>query len=117
MVTETRDRLALELRMAGESLIGQPTIDAYNLLTRTFATLNRAGMASVVDPGSLTLNVICDRFEQTGSITLEPEEVAHLRQVIANADAGIHRVPLQQFDKAVAEVKAFFVLVGGIDEG
>jgi hypothetical protein len=117
MVTETRDRLALELRMAGESLIGQPTIDAYNLLTRTFATLNRAGMASVVDPGSLTLNVICDRFEQTGSITVEPEEATHLRQVIAEADAGIHRIPLQKFDKAVAEVKAFFVLVGGSDEG
>lgn len=44
MATESRDRLALELRMAGESLIVCPSIDAYNTLSKMLAALNRAGL-------------------------------------------------------------------------
>lgn len=107
MVTETRDRLALEIRMAGESLIGKPSVDSYNILAKMFAALNRAGMADVVDPGSRTLHAICDRYEQNRAITVEREEAESLRQVIANVDGALHRVPLQRFAKAVAEVEIF----------
>lgn len=111
MVTETRDRLALQIRMAGESLIAQPTIDAYNTLSKMLAALSRAGLyAAVVDPGSRIMGAICDRFEQTGHITMEPEEAAGLRQAIADIDAGLHRIPVQRFARAVAEVEAFFAV-------
>jgi len=112
MATESRDRLALELRMAGESLIAQPTIAAYNTLSKILASLNRAGMQdSLLDPGTNLLNGICDRFEQSGAITVECEEAAQLRQALANIDAGLHRVPLQRLALAVAEVEAFFAVV------
>jgi hypothetical protein len=108
MVAETRDRLALEIRMAGEYLIGHPSIESYNTLSKMFAALNRGGMgANLVDPGANVLNGVCDRFEQTGGITVEPEEAARLRQVIADIDAGLHRIPLQRFAHAVAEVEVF----------
>ncbi|SFD84197.1 hypothetical protein [Massilia yuzhufengensis] len=111
MATETRDRLALEVRMAGESLIARPSIDAYNTLSKILASLNRAGLtAQLLDPVTDTMNVICDRYEQSSSITVETQETAQLRQALANVDAGLHRVPLQRLARAVAEVEAFFVI-------
>ena len=117
MVTETRDRLALEIRMAGETLISRPTVDTYNTLSKMFAALNRAGLADIVDPGSQTMNKICDRYERTGGITVEAEEATGLRQVIADVDANIHRIPLQRFDQAVTDVEVFFAVVNETEKG
>jgi hypothetical protein len=112
MVGETRDRLALEIRMAGEHLIGGSSIESYNTLSKMFAALVRAGMdAHLVDPGSKIMGAICDRYEQAGSITVEPEEAAGLRQAVADIDAGLHRIPLQRFARAVAEVETFVAVV------
>jgi hypothetical protein len=116
MVTETRDRLALEIRMAGETLIGRPTIDSYNLLAKMFAALNRAGMAAVVDPRSWTLHTICDRYEQSRTITVVREEAETPRQVIANVDAALYRVPLQRFTKALAEVEVLASALAGASQ-
>lgn len=111
MVTATRDRLALEIRMAGELLALRPTIDAYNTLSKMLAALDRAGMRpDLLAPGTTLMNAICDRFEATGAITVEREEAAGLRQVAANIDAALHRLPLQRFNRAVAEVEAFFAV-------
>jgi hypothetical protein len=57
------------------------------------------------------MNDICDRYEQTGAITVEAEEARHLRQVIAAIDASLPRIPLQRLNRAVAEVEAFFAVV------
>lgn len=114
MAAESRDRLALELRMAGESLIARPSIDAYNTLSKMLAALNRAGLQdTLLDPATNILNAICDRYEQSSSITVEPEEAEELRQSLANIDAGLHRVPLQRLARAVAEVEVFFAV--GVD--
>jgi len=111
MVTETRDRLAMECRMAGEVLIVRPSIDAYNILSKMLAALSRAGMhTDLLKPGTAIMNRICDRFEHSGAITVECEEAAGLRQVTANIDAALHRLPLQRFNRAVAEVEAFFAV-------
>lgn len=111
MMTMTRDRLAMEIRMAGESLAALPTIDAYNTLSKMLASLNRAGMRpDLLAPGTALMNRICDRYEQSGAITVEREEAAGLRQVVANIDAALHRLPLQRFNRAVAEVEAFFAI-------
>lgn len=111
MVTATRDRLALEIRMAGELLSLRPTIDAYNTMSKMLAALSRAGMRQdLLEPGTALMNRICDRYEATGAITVEREEAAGLRQVAANIDAALHRLPLQRFNRAVAEVEAFFAV-------
>ena len=111
MMTMTRDRLALEIRMAGVSLAALPTIDAYNTLSKMLAALDRAGMRpELLALGTALMNRICDRFEHSGAITVEREEAAGLRQVVANIDAALHRIPLQRFNRAVAEVEAFFAL-------
>lgn len=113
MTAESRDRLALELRMAGESLIAGPSIDAYNTLSKILASLNRAGLAvQLLAPATDTLNGICDRYEQSNSITVESEEAAQLRQALAIIDASLHRVPLQRLARAVAEVEAFVRIQG-----
>jgi len=112
MVTETRDRLATEIRMAAEVLAARPTVDAYNTMSKMLAALNRAGMrAGLLAPGTALMNRICDRYEQTEAITVECEEASGLRQVAANIDAALHRLPLQRFNRAVAEVEAFFAVV------
>jgi hypothetical protein len=108
MVTATRDKLALEMRMAGETLIGRPSIDAYNTLSKIFAALERAGMRTdLVRPGSRIMCAICDRYEETRTITVGREEATGLRQAVADIDAGLHRVPLQRLERAVAEVEVF----------
>lgn len=110
MVAETRDWLALEIRIAGESLIARPSIDSYNVLSKMFAVLSRAGMDDdLVNTGSRIMGRICDRYEDMRSIT-ESEEAAGLRQAVVDIDAGLHRVPLQRLERAVAEVEVFFVV-------
>jgi len=110
MVTETRDRLALQIRMAGESLIEHPSIDAYNTLSKMLASLNRAGMVpALLNRGTNVMNTICDRYEQSRHITVESEEAATLRQTIADIDAALHRLPVQRFSVAVAEVEVFYL--------
>lgn len=116
MTIETRDRCALQIRMAGETLIESPNTENYNVLAKMFASLNRAGLAEVVDPGARVMRSICDRYEQTGAINVEPEEAACLRQTIANADTAIHRIPLQRFARAVAEVEVFCVVTDPADK-
>lgn len=116
MGTESRDKLALEIRMAGETLIARPSVDAYNTLSKILASLNRAGLSdTLLDPATDLLNSICDRYEQTSLITVKSEEAESLRKAIANIDAGLHRVPLQRLARAVAEVEAFFALVDPSD--
>jgi len=111
MVTETRDRLALQIRMAGESLIEQPSIDAYNTLSKMLASLNRAGMASaLLDRGTNVMNTICDRYEQSRHITVESEEAVSLSENIADIDAALHHLPVQRFNKAVGDVETFFTI-------
>lgn len=108
MFTETRDRLAMEMRMAGGTLVNRPSIDSYNTLSKIFAVLTRAGMASdIVSPGAKIMCAICDRYEETRAITVECEETDGLRQAIANIDAGLHRIPLQRIAQAVVEVEVF----------
>lgn len=117
MTVETRDRLALQIRMAGESLIGQPSIDSYNTLSKMLASLVRAGMnGHLVEPASVVMNLICDRYEQCRLITVEPEEATRLRQAVADIDAGLHRVPLQRLERAVAEVEVFAAVTDPSDE-
>jgi hypothetical protein len=113
MTIETFDRLALELRMAGEALIAYPTIDTYNALSKMFATLNRAGMeGGAFDLATGTMNAICDRFETAGAISVSPDDAEQLRTAIFSIEPALPKLPVNRLRQALADVAAFCVTVG-----
>lgn len=113
MVTETHRRLALELRMSGESLIARPSVEAFNQLSKMFAALCNAGMAGeAIDLATGTMSDICDRYERVGKIGVKDCEAVQLRLAIARIDGRLALLPVNKFLKAVAEVEVFCATVG-----
>jgi hypothetical protein len=113
MVTETHRRLALELRLAAEALIGAPSPVTYNTLSKMLAALNRAGMvAPALDRATDTLNAVVDRFERVGKVGLKDAEAAALRQAVAGIDGAMVRIPVNKFSEAVAAVEVFCDAIG-----
>jgi hypothetical protein len=113
MVTETHRRLALQLRMAGETLIERPSPDAFNQLSKMFAALCNAGMAGeAIDLATDTMSDICDRYERVGKVGVNECEAEWLRLAIASIDERLPLVPVNKFKKAVAEVELFCATVG-----
>lgn len=113
MVTETHRRLALELRLAGEALIGAPSPVTYNTLSKMLAALKRAGLASSsLDHANDTMGDIVDRFERVGKVGLKESEAAALRQAIAGIDGSMARIPVNKLSEAVAAVEIFCASVG-----
>lgn len=108
MVTETHRRLALELRLAGEALIGAPSVDTYNQLSKMLAALNYAGMAGeALDLATETMSAICDRYARVQRIGVSEPEAAALRLAIDSIDAQLPRIPLNRFAASVAQVEIF----------
>lgn len=113
MVTETHRRLALERRMAGESLIAAPSVDAFNQLSKMLAALCNAGMAGeAIDLATDTMSDICDRYERVQKIGVSELEGEWLRLAIASIDDRLPMIPVNRFAKAVAEVEMFCATVG-----
>jgi len=113
MTTETYQRLALQLRMAGEALITHPVPDTYNQLSKMFAALARAGMGGDdLDLANDALSDICDRFAEEGRIRITDVEAEHIRMAIANLDAQLPAVAVNHLRQAVAEVEVFCASVG-----
>lgn len=113
MVTETHRRLALELRMAGEALIGSPSVDTFNQLSKFLAALCNAGMAGeAIDLATDTMSDICDRYERAQKIGVSELEAEWLRLAIASIDDRLPLIPVNRFEKAVAEVAVFCATVG-----
>lgn len=113
MVTETHRRLALELRMAGESLIARPSVDAFNQLSKMLAALCNAGMAGeAIDLATDTMGDVCDRYEHVNKIGVNELEAERLRLAIASIDDRLPLIPVNRFAKAVAEVEVFCATVG-----
>ena len=113
MVTETHRRLALQLRMAGETLIVSPSVDAFNQLSKMLAALCNAGMAGeAMDLATGTMGNICDRYERVKKIGASEIEAERLRLAIASIDDRLPLIPVNRFLKAVAEVEVFCATVG-----
>jgi hypothetical protein len=113
MVTETHRRLALELRLAGETLINRPSPDAYNQLSKMFAALARAGMAGDMMTLAVdTMTDVCDRYERVGKVGVNECEAEWLRTAIASIDGRLAMLPVNKFAQAVAEVEVFCATVG-----
>lgn len=113
MVTETHRRLALELRLAAEALIGAPSTVTYNTLSKMLAAPNRAGMVTPsLDRATDTLNAVVDRYERIGKVGLKDAEAAALRLAVAGIDGAMARIPVNKFSEAVAAVEIFCDAVG-----
>jgi hypothetical protein len=116
MTQETFDRLALQMRMAGEALIACPSVDTYNGLSKILATLNRAGLrGSAFDLGTDTMNAICERFEADGAISVTGDEAEQLRTAIFSIEPALPKLPLNRLQKALAEVAIFCAQLGLTD--
>lgn len=113
MGTETHRRLALELRMAGETLIARPSIDAYNILSKMLAALSRAGLVGeAMDLANGAMLEICDRYERVNKVGVSECEAERLRLAIASIDDRMPLIPVNRFERAVAEVEIFCATVG-----
>ncbi len=113
MVTETHRRLALELRLAVETLIAAPDPDTYNTLSKMLAALKRAGLDSTaLDCANDTMSDIVDRFERIGRVGLKESEKASLRQAAAGIDGSLARIPVNKFAEAVAAVEVYCAAAG-----
>ena len=113
MTTEPHRRLALELRLAAETLISAPSPESYNTLSKMLAALNRAGLKfPAVDEATNTMNAICDRFERVGKVGVSLTEAAELRRAIARIDGAMWRIPVNLFAEAVAAVEVYCVAIG-----
>ncbi|TDY35116.1 hypothetical protein [Janthinobacterium sp. 75] len=113
MVTETHRRLALELRLAVETLIGAPSTDAFNALSKMLAALCNSGMKGwAIDLATETMCHICDRYERMGRIGLKDCEAVRLRSAMGGIDGRLPYIPVNKFDIAVAEVAAFCTSIG-----
>jgi hypothetical protein len=113
MVTETHRRLALELRMSTETLINQPTVEAFNRLSKMFAALCHAGLVGEpINQATDVMCVICDRYERVDRIGLKEAEAESLRQSVAAIDGALPKIPVNKFKEAVAMVEAFCITVG-----
>lgn len=112
MMRETHRRLALELRLAVESLVGAPSPESYNVLSKMLAALRRAGInAEMLEPATSTMNHICDRFELMGEVDLSGNEATTLRQQAGALEQLLPRLPVNVFARAVAEVEALCAIV------
>lgn len=113
MVTETHRRLALELRLAGETLIAAPAPSSYNTLSKMLAALSRAGMTdSALHNANSTMSDVVDRYERVGKVGLKDTEAAALRQAIAGIDARLGRLPVNKLAEAIAAVEIYCADVG-----
>lgn len=113
MTTETHQRLALQLRMAGEALITSPTPDTYGQLSRAFAALARAGLAGeAMDLGNDALSDICDRYEETAVLSVTELEAEWIRASLASIDDALPLVAVADLKQAIKEVEVYCASVG-----
>jgi hypothetical protein len=108
MMQETHRRLALELRLAVESLAGAPSPDSYNVLSKMLAALSRGGIRlAALETATATMNQICDRYERVGKVGLKDDEAQALRHAVALIEATLPKMPVNVFARAVAEVEIY----------
>lgn len=113
MVTETHRRLALELRLAVEALIGAPSPETYNTLSKMLAALSSAGLTiPALDDATATLNAVCDRYERVNKVGVSNAEATALRTSIARIDGAMWRIPVNVFAEAVASVEVHCAALG-----
>lgn len=113
MMTETQRLLALQLRMAVEAIIGAPSVDTFNTLSKIFAALCACGMVGdAINLATDTMGGICDRYERVRRVGVNEGEAAALRLAAACIDARLSMIPVNKLRRAITEVQLFCDSVG-----
>jgi hypothetical protein len=108
MTATVHRRLALEIRLAVETLVGAPSPDSYNTLSKMLAALAGAGMkCEALTRATDTMNMVLDRYERIGKIGLSGDEIRALRESIAVLDGRMALIPVNRIAEAVAQVEVF----------
>ena len=103
--SNTRDNLALELRLAVENLILAPSPISYNEVSKMLATIYRTGARGEgLDLASDALTLICNRFERVHKVGVSEAEAEQLRRGAAGLDEMLAHIPLNKFVEAVSVV-------------
>jgi hypothetical protein len=105
MMRCTRNDLALELRLAIELLIAEPSPDAYNQLSKMLLAMGNTGARgeSLARANNIML-AICDRFDRVGKVGVSVGEAASLRCAAGGLDEMLSHIPINVFTAAVAVV-------------
>ena len=105
MMFESRNRLALELHLAIDTLIRAPSPGSYNELTKMVTAINRTGMGGAgLELITATLTAICDRFERVEKVGVSVSEAEQLRQAGADLDWMLAKIPINRLMAEVAAV-------------
>lgn len=104
MMTETRDSLALGMRMSIEALITAPSVETYNAVSLRLVTLGRVvGAHDFMESAKAAMLDVFARYERIGKMGVSDPEAARLRDASRLMDAVIALVPVNKF--AAAEAK------------
>ena len=105
MMQCTRNDLALELRLAIELLIAEPSPDAYNQLSKMLLAMGNTGArGESLARANNTMLAICDRFDRVGKVGVSTDEAASLRGAAGGLDEMLSHIPINVFTAAVAVV-------------
>jgi hypothetical protein len=105
MMRCTRNDLALELRLAIELLIAEPSPDAYNQLSKMLLAMGNSGArGESLARANNTMLAICDRFDRVGKVGVSTDEAASLRSAAGGLDEMLSHIPINVFTAAVAVV-------------
>jgi hypothetical protein len=105
MMVETRDDLALTLRMSIEALIAAPGVETYNAVSLQLVTLGRVvGKQDFMEQAMLD---VFERFERVGKIGASAAEAAVLRKTANDMDAALALVPVNKFAAAEAKTRVW----------
>ncbi|SFD03335.1 hypothetical protein SAMN04515619_12015 [Collimonas sp. OK412] len=105
MMRCTRNDLALELRLAIELLIAEPSPDAYNQLSKMLLAMGNTGArGESLARANNTMLAICDRFDRVGKVGVSVAEATSLRCAAGGLDEMLSHIPINVFSAAVAVV-------------
>lgn len=106
-------RLALEIRLAVETLAAAPSVESYNMVSKMLAALARAGLkCEALDRANEVMESIVDRYGRVGKVGLKDAEAESLRQAIAVIDGRMATIPANRIVEAVASVEVFCATAG-----
>lgn len=109
MMAETRNSLALELRLAVAALVQAPSVDTYNQLNQMLAAVawaadGQADIRRVALSLDLALRQVATRFERIEAVTVTALEATTLHAGIDLLDGLLGQLCMFRFREAVARV-------------
>jgi hypothetical protein len=113
MTAPAHRRLALEIRLAVETLAAAPSVESYNTVSKMLAALTRAGLkCEALDRANAVMDVVVERYSRVNKVDLKDDEAAALRKAIAAIDGRMATIPVNRIAEAVASVEVFCASVG-----